>query len=218
MVPIISFAGKSNTGKTLLIEKLLVELKNRGVRASVLKCTKHHFEVDMEGKDTWRHSQAGAMEVGILTPDKAAVFINETPESIEEFVFNYFTGSDLIIVEGGKESNIPKFWLLESKEDIPDCPDELLLGTVGDFEYFGKSQHFRRDDIEKIANKIQGEFFEYESRGGAKVWIDGKPLLMKPFIQSFVRKTILGMLSSLKGAKKGNLIQIKIGRSINDDE
>ena len=49
-IPVIAFAAYSGTGKTTLIEKLVRELKNRGLRLAVIKHDGHKFEIDHEGK------------------------------------------------------------------------------------------------------------------------------------------------------------------------
>ena len=60
MIPIVSIVGRSNTGKTTLIEGIIPELKKQGYRVATIKHNRHGFEVDHEGKDSWRHRRAGA--------------------------------------------------------------------------------------------------------------------------------------------------------------
>ena len=73
MIPIVSIVGKSDIGKTTLIEKLLPELTGRGYRVATVKHDVHGFEVDREGKDSWRHKKAGAHTVVISSPQKIAL-------------------------------------------------------------------------------------------------------------------------------------------------
>ena len=73
MIPIISIVGKSDSGKTTLIEKLVPELTRKGYRVATVKHDVHGFEVDREGKDSWRHKQAGAHTVIISSPQKIAL-------------------------------------------------------------------------------------------------------------------------------------------------
>jgi molybdopterin-guanine dinucleotide biosynthesis protein B len=73
MIPIVSIVGKSGSGKTTLIEKLVPELTRRGHRVATVKHDVHGFEVDREGKDSWRHKKAGAHTVVISSPEKAAL-------------------------------------------------------------------------------------------------------------------------------------------------
>ena len=63
MPPVISIVGKSKSGKTTLIEKLIPELKKRGYKIGIIKHAFHELEFDKKGKDSWRHKAAGAETV-----------------------------------------------------------------------------------------------------------------------------------------------------------
>jgi len=62
--PLISIVGKSDAGKTTLLEKLVGELKTRGYLIGTIKHDVHGFEIDHEGKDSWRHKHFFAQEGG----------------------------------------------------------------------------------------------------------------------------------------------------------
>ena len=86
MIPIISIVGKSDSGKTTLIEKIVPELVRRGYRICTVKHHLHDFEIDKEGKDSWRHKRAGAHSVIISSPRKVALTRDVKKEmSLEEF-------------------------------------------------------------------------------------------------------------------------------------
>jgi len=71
--PIISIVGKSKSGKTTLLEKIIPELKKRNYRVATIKHHAHRgLEIDQPGKDTWRHAQAGSDHIVIVAPDKVA--------------------------------------------------------------------------------------------------------------------------------------------------
>ena len=82
MVPILSIVGRSNSGKTTLLEKLIRELTQRGCRIGTIK---HHFhgpvEVDVPGKDSWRHKRAGARVVALSAPETLFVVRDTAGES-----------------------------------------------------------------------------------------------------------------------------------------
>jgi len=67
LIPVISVVGKSNSGKTTYLEKLIRELKNRDYKIAIIKHDVHGFDMDKPGKDTWRHAQAGADIVCLVT-------------------------------------------------------------------------------------------------------------------------------------------------------
>jgi molybdopterin-guanine dinucleotide biosynthesis protein MobB len=75
-IPVYSFIAKSGTGKTTLIEKLIPELKSRGLRVAVMKHDAHEFDVDKPGKDSWRMTRAGADVTVIASATHAAVMEN----------------------------------------------------------------------------------------------------------------------------------------------
>ena len=109
MIPIISIVGKSDSGKTTLIEKLLPELTRRGYRVATVKHDVHGFEVDREGKDSWRHKRAGAHSVVISSPNKVALIRDvERDLSLEEIGEKFIQDVDLIISEGYKKDTQPK--------------------------------------------------------------------------------------------------------------
>lgn len=107
--PVVSFIARSGTGKTTLLEKVVVELKTAGVRVGVIKSDAHKFEIDHEGKDTHRYFTAGADAVLITSPAKMA-FIkrHEGSPSVGEVVERFFPDMDLVLVEGWKKSDLPK--------------------------------------------------------------------------------------------------------------
>jgi molybdopterin-guanine dinucleotide biosynthesis protein B len=72
-IPVISIVGESDTGKTTLIEKIIPELTRRGFRVATVKHHAHNFEIDHEGKDSWRHKQAGSCLTVLSSPRRVAV-------------------------------------------------------------------------------------------------------------------------------------------------
>ena len=71
-VPIVCFVGKSNSGKTTFIERVIPELVRAGYKIATVKHAGHGFDLDTEGKDSWRHKQAGASSVVILSKGSMA--------------------------------------------------------------------------------------------------------------------------------------------------
>ena len=106
MPPIISIISKKRSGKTTLLEKLIPELKQRGYRVGVVKHDTHGFDIDHEGKDTYRHKAAGAEAVLISSPWKISL-IQDVPEelSLDEIVSRYLADFDLVLTEGYKKAN-----------------------------------------------------------------------------------------------------------------
>ncbi|KJG19108.1 bifunctional molybdopterin-guanine dinucleotide biosynthesis adaptor protein MobB/molybdopterin molybdotransferase MoeA [Photobacterium angustum] len=113
-LPLLGFAAFSGTGKTTLLEAMLPKLVERGLRVAVVKHAHHNFDIDQEGKDSYRLRKAGASQMLISSRYRHAL-VTETPE--EEVQLPYLlnqldqTELDLILVEGFKKLDFPKIEL-----------------------------------------------------------------------------------------------------------
>lgn len=109
--PIVSIVSKSGTGKTTLLEKIIAELKRRGYQIGAIKHDAHRFDIDREGKDSWRLTQAGADTMLITSPAKMAMIKKHPADrepSVMELLPLYFTDVDIVVTEGFKRSPMPK--------------------------------------------------------------------------------------------------------------
>jgi molybdopterin molybdotransferase len=128
-LPIVSIVGKSQSGKTVLMEQLIAEFKRRGYRVATLKHSRSGMEIDHPGKDSWRYAQAGSDAVLISSPDKLAFIKSLDHElSIEEILPIVGPEFDLVLVEGFKKSKTPKIEVhrKELGDDLLCSPEELL--------------------------------------------------------------------------------------------
>ena len=104
-IPIIAFSAWSGTGKTTIIEQLVPELKARGLRVAVIKHDAHEFEIDREGKDSWRFAQAGADVTVISSKSKMALIEQRSLEFSE--VLSRIRDVDIILAEGYNQEGLP---------------------------------------------------------------------------------------------------------------
>jgi molybdopterin-guanine dinucleotide biosynthesis protein B len=107
---VVGFSGYSGAGKTTLVEQLVVRLKQAGQRVSVVKHAHHSFDVDHEGKDSWRHRRAGAFEVMIASNRRLAKmreFEVETEPTVHQLLAE-LCDCDWVLVEGFKHADILK--------------------------------------------------------------------------------------------------------------
>ena len=128
-VPIVSFVGRSNSGKTTLIERVIPELVRAGYRVATVKHAGHGFDLDTEGKDSWRHKRAGASSVIVMSRGSLAMFADVPDEmKVEEIRDRFLDGSyDLIIAEGWKSEGYLKIVVIrEQVGEVPVSPDGLL--------------------------------------------------------------------------------------------
>lgn len=107
---VIGFAGWSGSGKTSLIEKVVAVLSARGLDVSLIKHAHHTFDIDHEGKDSWRHRNAGCREV-LVSSERRWSLMHELRGDAElplEALLQQLSPCDLVLVEGFKHAPIPK--------------------------------------------------------------------------------------------------------------
>jgi molybdopterin-guanine dinucleotide biosynthesis adapter protein len=107
---IFGLAGWSGSGKTTLMTALIPKFVARGITVSTIKHAHHGFDVDHEGKDSWRHRQAGASEVMVVSQRRWALMheLRDEPEPGLEALVPRITPVDLLLVEGFKRHPHPK--------------------------------------------------------------------------------------------------------------
>ncbi len=135
MIPIVSIVGKSDSGKTTLIEKLVPELKIRGYRVATIKHDAHTFEIDHKGKDSWRHKNSGAALSIISSATKIAVIRDSDEDlSLAKLREKFVDGVDIILSEGYKRETHPKIEVFRSemKRELLCKADDNLVAIAGD--------------------------------------------------------------------------------------
>lgn len=132
VIPVVSFIGRSNSGKTTFLERLVKELKLRGYRVGVVKHTPHSFDIDHPRKDTKRLAQAGSDMVVISSPDRVALIERVDTELTLSQLLKFFEGTvDILLTEGYKNEDTDKILILSAKqEEGPPFYKGKLLATV----------------------------------------------------------------------------------------
>jgi len=120
---VIGFAGYSGAGKTALVEALVMLMRQHGLRVSVIKHAHHDFDVDREGKDSWRHRKAGAYEV-LLASDRRMALMREYEQpaqpSVHDMLAQLDPSVDWVLVEGFKHGELPKIEVWRLQQDRLD--------------------------------------------------------------------------------------------------
>ncbi|MCL2714402.1 MAG: molybdopterin-guanine dinucleotide biosynthesis protein B [Alphaproteobacteria bacterium] len=133
---VICLAGWSGAGKTTLLTKILPCFTAQGLRVSVMKHAHHHFDVDVPGKDSWRHRQAGATEV-LVTGGQRWALMHELGEAAEPPLVELLTRLspvDLVVVEGFKHEPLRKIEVHREANGKPLLfpADTTVVGLVSD--------------------------------------------------------------------------------------
>lgn len=158
MIPVVSVVGRSKSGKTTLVVKLIKELKKRGYRVGVIKHDVHGFEIDHPGKDTWLHAEAGADIVTISSANKFALIEKLISEKSLDDIIVGINNVDIILTEGYKGKDKPKievFRLPRSEELFSKTEELIAIATNHSFnlgvpEYSLEDSSGLVDLIEKL--------------------------------------------------------------------
>ena len=213
MTPIVSIVGKSDSGKTTLIEKIVPELSRRGYRVTTVKHDLHGFEIDKEGKDSWRHKRAGAQAVVISSPQKVALIRDVDKDmSLEELGDSFGEDADLFLSEGFKKDVQPKIEVFreEKHEELLCTKEDNLIAIASNRPFDIGVPCLDIDDVKGIVDLIESKFLKGDQREEISLRVNRKPVSLSPFVKRFLIRTIKGMISSLKGAENPKKIVIKI--------
>lgn len=232
---IVSIVGRKNTGKTSLTVKVIEELTNRGYAVASIKHSHHTMEMDRENTDTWKHKEAGSqVVVGI----GSTTFFN-VRQDLELnrllYLIKHMDNVDYVVIEGFKSYNYPKI------ATSPDVVDEYTIKQVDSFAITPEGVSELVDLIEKRGHDIvdtlfanncgfnNGETIAKEIREGnlkvedlddthSYLSIDNKVVGLNRFVSDYLKKTVLGIISTLNLEEYGVEDIEKIELVINDNE
>ena len=217
-IPVISFAAYSGTGKTTLIEKLIAALKKKGLRLAVIKHDGHRFEIDHEGKDSWRFTGAGA-DITMVSSSGQTAYMEQGDLSLER-LFGMIHDVDLILMEGYKHEALPQIGMAR-RETGKGFTDDIsrFIALVTDLEVETDVPQFAPDDIEGISNfimermtvKSTNDFTHFNEEGRAKmVDVGEKPKSRRTAAAAarvLVSRNTFDLIRS-GGMKKGDVLTV----------
>jgi molybdopterin-guanine dinucleotide biosynthesis protein B len=155
---VFGFAGWSGSGKTVLIERIIPLLTARGLEISLIKRSHHSFEIDVPGKDSYRHRRAGCREV-LLSSGARWAHIHELrgqPEQTLQQLIDRISPCDLLLVEGFKREAIPKIEIFrQANAKQPLHPsDPHVVAIAADCRFDTPLPQFELDDATGIADFV----------------------------------------------------------------
>jgi molybdopterin-guanine dinucleotide biosynthesis protein B len=155
MIPVISFVGYCNSGKTTFLVKVIEELKKRGYRVGIIKHDGHEFEMDHVGTDTWRHRRAGADVVCIASTHQIAIIQTpRKPPTLQEIISG-ITDVDFILTEGFKQEDKPQIEV--NRQDVTCLGKKTnTIAMVSDQISYEGIPHFSLDDAQGVADLLEG--------------------------------------------------------------
>ena len=153
---VIGVAGLKNSGKTTLVEKLVTALAAQGYRVSTVKHAHHSFDIDHEGRDSFRHRKAGATEVAVVSRGRWAIIheLRDEDEPPLAEVLGKLAPCDLVIVEGYKRDSHTKIETRNLALNHPalagDDPTVIAIAATGPIAA-APVPVFDRDDVAALA-------------------------------------------------------------------
>ena len=153
---VFGITGWRNSGKTTLLEALVRELSRRGYRVSTVKHAHHAFDIDVPGKDSFRHREAGAQEVIVASAQRWALMhelLGSAQPSLAELI-GHLSDCDLLLVEGFKNEPHPKIEVMRAlgpEGRIADRDNSVLAVATNDPRLAGRHPCLDLDDIDAIA-------------------------------------------------------------------
>lgn len=198
---ILSIVGKSEVGKTTLLLNILPELKKRGYKLAAVKHCPHGFDLDVEGKDSWKFSVAGADGILLTSPHQIAVMkkMEDKSPSVKELIDRFFHDFDLVLIEGLKaEPTVKKIETLRKgiSESVETPPDELAA-VVADLPLEIEKPVFPPNDINGIVRFIEDLIKQYQEPE-INLRINEKAVPLNQFLRNLFKSTILGMVEPLR--------------------
>ena len=218
MVPILTFIGWHNSGKTSVIRKVAQSLRDRGYNIAIIKSTEHTgLDLDSPGSDSYLYRRDGIESVALACPDKLVLFQGNPREQLRHLAFRLFPDADLVICEGFKHvSGIPKIEVTRaavSKEPLLGrVPD--VMAVVSDYD-ISFDRVFKTDQVTGLTDFIETSFLK--DRGDdVSLFVNGQEISLKKFVRRSLEGTVLGFIRSLhstEGAKRVELcIELKAER------
>ncbi|MDQ6958544.1 MAG: molybdopterin-guanine dinucleotide biosynthesis protein B [Mariprofundaceae bacterium] len=161
--PVVAFVGRSGAGKTTLLVKVIAELHGRGINVGSIKHS-HHITaaaMDAEGKDSWRHKQAGA-ERTLLVGKERLQLISDSPDQLSpaELANRYMDGMQLVLAEGYKESPGDKIEVVRAERANSSLlsPEDGLIALASDIQMNVNVPHFELDDPVPIVDFLVARY------------------------------------------------------------
>ncbi len=214
MIPILSIVGRSNSGKTTVLEKLIRELTARGRRIGTIK---HHFhgpvEVDVPGKDSWRHRQAGARVVALASKE-TLFLVGETPAEwpLQKIAHQALFDVDLILTEGFKSGPMPKIEVNRAAQNLPLLcgPEDHLVAVVSDQDLPVSVPRFGLEEVGPLADFIGREFLAGAAQSRADVLVDGRWVPLEKEAQEILVRVVRSLVGDPRNLSSGPPIELRI--------
>ncbi len=208
MPSVVSIVGKSNTGKTTFMVKLIAELAGRGYRVATIKHSHHAIEFDQPKKDSWRHAQAGSITRAVSATNAVSITRNVAKEpKIDDVVRLLGEDYDIILTEGFSRGDAPKIEIHRKELGTLLEDAKKLIAVVTDEPLEKKVRQFRPDDVKGVADLLEEGFIK-PNRERISLYVNGAPVPLTLFPRQIITNIVLAMASNLRGVDKIESLEI----------
>jgi molybdopterin-guanine dinucleotide biosynthesis adapter protein len=202
MTAIVSIVGKSSTGKTTFLEKLISEITSRGYKIATIKHSHHAISFDQPNKDSWRHAKAGATATMVSSTSEVQIIKPVAQElTIDQLSRQFGEDYDLILTEGFSRGDAPKIEI-HRKEAGPLLENaKKLFAVVTDEPLETETKQFALDDIKGVADLLE-EIYLKPDRERVSLYVNGEHIPLSVFPRQIIVNMLLAIANSLKGVKE----------------
>ncbi|APV43769.1 molybdopterin-guanine dinucleotide biosynthesis protein B [Dehalogenimonas formicexedens] len=197
--PVIAFVGRSNSGKTTLLEKIIPELKTRGYRVATVKHVPGHLVEPADERDTNRHLAAGSSTSVINSPEKLIFVKKQSAESsLFDVAWSLSDDFDIILAEGFKNSPVPKILVHRREAGAPPESLSRVVAVVSDEPVALDVNRFGLEDVSLIADFLIDTVIK-PSRSRVDLRINGEPVALSNYPAEIIAAVMETMAKTLKG-------------------
>jgi molybdopterin-guanine dinucleotide biosynthesis protein MobB len=184
--------GTSDSGKTTLLVQLVTRFTKEGYRVATVKQTDKEISMDVKGKDTWRHHQAGAHLV-VFSSRKETDFLLHAPLGTAEIMrkISVFGSVDYVFIEGADDPEVQKIQVGSGKK---------RSNTIASY----------KDNFQEIVALLKKGSIVHSSLPDLSIKVNGQDIPLTEFPAQIISKTILGMLSSLKQVQDIRTVSLEL--------
>ena len=208
---VLGIVGKSEVGKTTLILRVSPELTKRGYKVGTVKNCPHGFDIDREGKDSWKFSEKGSSGVLLTSPEKIALVKSaKKSDDILKIINLFFYDFDIVLVEGfSKEQRLKKIEILRKgvSEQIHSPLDEVIA-IVSNIGLKVNKPTFRPDQTSAIVDFL--EKIMKEEKKSVEISVNGEKIFLNNFLQNMIKGLTLAIIDPLRRKKEEEIKEVVI--------
>lgn len=211
MIPIVSFIGWQNSGKTTLVRDVITRLRAKGLRVGAIKSSHHeHIDFDRPGTDTSAYREAGAQTIGLLSPDQMVILGGNPGMKLVDIAVRFFADCDIVIGEGFKdERHVAKIEVASTAGELLRDQVSGVIAVISDQPVAGENV-FRRDQVAELTEFIATRFLAGDQPTETVLYVNNRKVPLKGFVQDALAGTVCGFLQSLKQTEAMQDIEVRI--------